>query len=103
MTNSTDIKERLEEFRKREAEDLARLLAGKRGLTYADLSRMTIDLDALKIVPEAEARESKIAVFQKVAKKIQVAIFNPEIAKTKEALEKIAREGYSVELFLVSE
>ncbi|MEK7566669.1 MAG: GspE/PulE family protein [Patescibacteria group bacterium] len=103
MAKNTDIQAKLEEFRQKEAEDLARLLSEKHGLPYADLSRMTIDLDALKIVPEAEAKEAKIALFQKVAKKLQVAVLNPELIKTKYVLKRLADEGYVTELFFVSE
>ncbi|QQG45913.1 MAG: type II/IV secretion system protein [Candidatus Niyogibacteria bacterium] len=103
MAKNNDIETKLEEFRQREAEDLARLLSEKHGLPYSDLSRMTINLDALKIVPENEAREAKMAVFQKVAKRLQVAALNPDLIKTKDILKRLADEGYTVELFFVSE
>ncbi|MBI2507241.1 MAG: type II/IV secretion system protein [Candidatus Niyogibacteria bacterium] len=103
MTNKNDLGTKLEEFRQREAEDLARFMAQKHGLPYADLSRMTIDLDALKLVGENEAKEAKMAVFQKVAKKLQIAALNPELLKTKDVLKTLAEEGYEAEIFLVSE
>ena len=74
MDKNNGIELKLEELRQKEAEDLARMLAEKHGLPYADLSRMTIDLDALKLVPEDEARAAKMAIFQKVAKKLQIAV-----------------------------
>ena len=46
-------------MRKNEAEDLAKLLAQKYNLPYLDLSRMTIEIDALKILPEEEAHAGK--------------------------------------------
>lgn len=103
MAKNTDVKIQLEELRGKEAEDLARILSEKHGLPYGDLSRMTIDLDALKLVPEAEAQDGEMAVFQKIAKRLQVAVINPERLKTKEILEKLSDEGYETELFLVSE
>src|SRR3989344_2382247 len=103
MQKNTDINAKLEEFREKEAEDLAQMLAEKYGLPYADLSRMTIDLDALKIVAEKDARAGKLAVFQKVAKRLQVAVLNPELPKTKEPLKNLSDEGFETELFLVSE
>ena len=87
----------------REAEDLARLLSQKHGLPYADLSRMTINLDALKLVAEKEAKDAKLAVFQKIAKKLQIAVLNPQLLKAKEVLKALLEEGYEAELFLVSE
>ncbi|MEK7598840.1 MAG: GspE/PulE family protein [Patescibacteria group bacterium] len=101
--NNANFQAKLEKFREKEAEDLARMLAQKHGLPYADLSLMTIDLDALKLVAEPEAKASKTAVFQKVGKRLQVAVLNPDLLKTKDILEDLARKGYQTELFLVSE
>ena len=103
MDKNNGIELKLEELRQKEAEDLARMLAEKHGLPYADLSRMTIDLDALKLVPEDEARAVKMAIFQKVAKKLQIAVLNPELAKTKDVLNRLSEDGYRIDLFFVSE
>ena len=50
LLNDEKNKEQIESMRKSEAEDLAKLLSQKYGLPYLDLSRMTIDIDALKIL-----------------------------------------------------
>ena len=96
-------KKKFKELREKEAEDLAKILAQKYGLPYLDLSRMTIDLDSLKIISEAAAREGQMAVFQSVGKKLQVAVKNPESPKTKEILEELRQKRFEPELFLVSE
>ena len=96
-------KEKIEELRKQEAEDLAKILSQKYQLPYLDLTRITIDLDSLKIVPEKTARESRLAVFQSVGKKLQVAVRNPDIPSTREILEELKRTGYTAQLFIVSE
>lgn len=92
----------LSELRKKEEEDLARIMAGRRGLLYLDLSRITIDLDSLKILPEATARDHSMAVIQSVGKKLQVAVTNPERPGVSEVLENLKRNQYEVQLFLVS-
>ena len=56
LLNDEKNKEQREIMRKGEAEDLAKLLSQKYNLPYLDLSRMTIEIDALKILPEEEAR-----------------------------------------------
>lgn len=96
-------KEKIEELRKQEAEDLAKILSQKYQLPYLDLTRITIDLDSLKIVPEETARESRLAVFQSVGKKLQVAARNPNLPSTQETLEELKRTGYTAQLFIVSE
>lgn len=95
--------EQIDDMRKKEAEDLARLLAQKYNLRYLDLSRMTIDLDALKILPETEAREGRLAVFQKVGKKLQIAIESPNPENTQRILRRLESDDYKLNIFMVSE
>jgi len=103
--NFTDEKQRkrVEELREREAEELSQILAQKYGLPYLDLSRVTIDLDALKLVPEEDAKEAKLAVFQKSGKRLQVAILSPNPAPTKKIIKELEEEGFGITLYMVSE
>jgi len=94
---------RLKALREKEAEDLAQLLAQKYGLPYLDLSRMTIELDALKLVPETKAREAKLVVFQKTGQKIQVAIQSPNPESTKMVIQELEGAGLKASLYIVSE
>lgn len=93
----------LEETRKKEAEDLAQILSQKYNLPYLDLSRMTIDLDALRIVPEATAKEAKVAVFQKVGNKLQAAILSPGAKTTENAIKDLEQKGFKVTSYIVSQ
>mgnify|MGYP001576985100 FL=1 len=90
------------ELRKKEEEDLAKILAAKHGIAYLDLSRITIDLDSLKLIPETEARAYSVAVIQSVGKKIQVAVTNPKKPGVEEILENLKRNKYERQLFQVS-
>jgi len=103
LLNDDKNKEQMESMRKSEAEDLAKLLSQKYNLPYLDLSRMTIDIDALKILAEEEARMGKLAVFQKVGQKLQVAIESPNPETTQRILRNLQEKGYKTNTFLVSE
>ena len=92
----------LSELRKKEEEDLARIMADRHKLSYLDLSRITIDLDSLKILPKETARANSIAVIQSVGKKLQVAVTNPERPGVSEVLDNLKRNQYEIQLFLVS-
>lgn len=94
---------RLDFLRRQEEEELARVLSGKYGLTYLDLSLVAISSESLKILPETEARESQIAPFGRVGKKLSVAVRLPEDPKTRATLQKLTDLGYSITLFMVSE
>jgi len=103
LLNDDKNKEQIESMRKSEAEDLAKLLSQKYNLPYLDLSRMTIDIDALKILAEEEARLGNLAVFQKTGQKLQVAIERPNPGTTQKILKNLQEKGYKINTFLVSE
>jgi len=100
MTSTDD---KLADLRKKEEEELAQTLAKKHGLTYLDLSRITIDLMSLKILPEAEARSNSMAVIQSVGKKLQVAATNPDRPGVAQIADELTRKKYEVQLFMVSQ
>ncbi len=94
---------KLDEFRKREQEDLAQILAARYGLEYADLAPVPINMDAIRVVPEKEAREAKVAPFSLVGKRIKVAVLSPNNEKTVMAIKKMEQDGYEVTLVIASE
>ncbi len=99
-TDAEDAK--LAAIREREEEDLARLLSEKHGATYVDLTTTPIDGDSLRIIPEPIAHEAEAIVFAKVGKKISLAVRSPEAPKFIELRQSLERDGYLIELFMVS-
>jgi len=104
MTQFGDQKseERIESLRQREEEELARVLSGKYGVEYTDLSSKSIDSDALQLVPEKEARAAEIAAFKKIGKRLFVAMRSPERDDSLQAIAALERLGYEVRRFMVS-
>lgn len=100
--NNAGTQKMLSDLLKKEEEDLARTLAPKHGIPYLDLSRVTVDLDSLQLIPEQIARENKVAVIQAIGKKVQVVTTNPERPGVKEAVEDLIRKKYQIQMFLVS-
>jgi len=93
---------RLEEMRKIEEEDVAQILANRYGLNYLDLAPVPINSDALKILTEETSRLGNLAVFDAVAKKIQVAVLAPQNEKTLAVLKQLNEDGYFPTLHMVS-
>lgn len=99
-TNAEDAK--LASLREQEEEDLARVLSEKYGLTYTDLTIMPLNVDALRLIPEKEAREAEVVAFEKTGKHVSIALRNPSnitLAQIEHALES---QGYILSRFLVS-
>lgn len=93
---------RLSELHLKEAENLAQTMSVRLGLPYIDLSKFSINTDALRLIPEEEARLAKIAAFKIVGKNISVAVVspnNPEVAKIVSDLET---KNYRPTLYLAS-
>ena len=94
--------ERISELYEQEEEALARTLSQKYGVEYVDLTRVSIDGDALGLVDEQKAREVEIAPFRKIGKKIFVAMRAPGRSDSLAVVHDIERLGYQTRLFMVS-
>lgn len=94
---------KLEEFKKQEMEDIAKILSQKYGIPYINLSLVPINIDALKIVPEQDAKKGYLAVFQKTGKILKIVLTNPNLSETERILNSLKNEGLKLELFLGSE
>ncbi len=93
---------RVDELRKKEEEDLAQALSSKYGVPYVDLTSTPINIDALRVISEADTKAAQIAVFNEVNKVVSVGALSPEGPKTVEALNVLRDKGYAIELYMVS-
>lgn len=93
---------RIADLKKREEEELTQTLSSKYGLGYLDLSAVPINIDALRVVHEMDAKEAMLAVFDIVDKKIKVAVLSPNNQKTLSKLEEFKEEGYQPTVYMVS-
>lgn len=87
---------------KEEEEGLYQMLSEKYGIPYIDLTITPINIDALRVIKEEDARKTNIAVFNIVDKKVSVAILSPNNPETVEAINAIKGRGYEVHIFLAS-
>ncbi len=93
---------KLAEVMEREEEDVARILSTKYGLTYADLTMREIDTDALRSIPEAQARAAEAAAFARAAKTLSIAIRNPNNPALPKVRDDLTSRGFKLKEFLVS-
>jgi len=93
---------KLRELRVEEEEELARILADRYKMKYVDLTGISIDTDALRLLDEEAARASNVAVFDAVGKKIQVALQSPSQENAMARLRNLEERGYIVIPFVVS-
>ena len=81
----------LDSLHKEEEEQLVEMLAeSKYGLPYINLSRLAVDNEALRAIPEEEANKLKVAAFKLSGKNILIAVRSPSpelLQKLKEDME----------------
>lgn len=92
----------LAQVREREEEDVAHILSEKYGLSYADLSLKEIDNEALRVIPEEQARNAEAAAFMKNAKNLSLALHNPNNPELAKVIDDLTGRGFIIEKFLVS-
>jgi type IV pilus assembly protein PilB len=97
-----DLKEKIAKLHRDGEERAAQRLAEKLGLSYVDLGKVPVSLDAVRILPEGEARDAKVAAIELKADKVALATVNPELPATKKAVEELTAKKYEVKVVVVS-
>jgi hypothetical protein len=93
---------RVDMLHKQEEEALASELSVKYGVSYLDLSAHPINIDALRLIKEADARANEVAIFDITDKKVGVAVLAPSSDKTIAVINDLRARGYLPEVFMVS-
>ena len=86
----------------KEEEDLVQLLSVRHNVQYINLSTVSINGDALKLVPEGTAREAGVAAFSLQGQKVNLAALSPDKDSVKRILEDLSRKSYKVTLYMAS-
>jgi type IV pilus assembly protein PilB len=99
----TPLQQQLVKIRRAAEERDAQRRAEHLGVPYVDISRTPVSMEALKLVPEAEARAARVATIELKIRELAVAAFDPSAPKAKEAIGKLAKAHYRVKTFAVSQ
>jgi type II secretory ATPase GspE/PulE/Tfp pilus assembly ATPase PilB-like protein len=97
-----DFNEQITKIRREAEEREAKRQAEKSGLPYLDLVQSPIQINALQVVPEVEAKNLKIAPFQYRSKVLAMAVYDPKTPGLSELLEQLKKSGNKVKLFASS-
>ncbi|MSR70599.1 hypothetical protein EXS62_01005 [Candidatus Kaiserbacteria bacterium] len=101
--NDQEEDKRIEFLRKREEEELAQVLSQKYGVEYVDLTLVAVNVDALRLISEQDAKATEAVAFGHVGKKVSVAVRAPEHPKVKALVNKLQDAGYEVTLYMCSQ
>ncbi|MEK7143340.1 MAG: ATPase, T2SS/T4P/T4SS family [Patescibacteria group bacterium] len=101
LGNDKDDK-RLEELYKKEEEELVQTLSQKYGIPYLDLSTVAIETDALRLIPETEARKLGMAGFKLVGRNLYTALLAPNRDGVSLMLEELKNKKFIPVLYMAS-
>ncbi|MFY9463192.1 MAG: ATPase, T2SS/T4P/T4SS family [Candidatus Sungiibacteriota bacterium] len=96
------VRRRIDQLRHKEAENAAKRAAEHSQIPYIDLLVLPIEIDALKIIPEKDARDGELAVFQAAGMHLKIALRNPEKPEALALLNTLLQRRYTYERFLAS-
>ena len=91
------------EMREKEAEALAQILAERYDLPYVDLSRVIVDNNAIRLIPEATSRDAKVVIFGLNQHRVDMAVQTPNNPKIPNVVAEIERQGFTAALHIASE
>ncbi|MEK7140572.1 MAG: hypothetical protein AAB815_02185, partial [Patescibacteria group bacterium] len=93
----------LTELHKEEEEQLVEMLAGsKYNLPYINLTNLGIDNEALRAIPEKEAREMKVAPFNLSGKNILIGVRSPSPELLDKLKERVERKNLIPVFYMIS-
>ena len=92
---------RVSELLLKEAEEFAQSAASASGLEYVDLSRLSINTDALRLIPEETARKINVAGFHLTGRELKIATLSRGIPEVTEVVTTLSKD-YTPTLYVCS-
>jgi len=97
-------KKQLDDLHKREEEQLIATLAeSKYGIPYIDLYSHVVDNEALRAIPEKEAREEKVAPFKLTGQNVLIAVRSPSPELLQKLKEDMNKKNLEAVFYMASE
>ena len=93
---------RVRQLKAQQEERLVKMLSKKHNIGYVDLSTLSINTDALKLIPEERARAHRMAAFNLNERAVAIAIASPMIAGVAEEVERLKAKKYQPQIFMAS-
>ena len=88
---------------RREGEERsAQRLAQTLKYPHVDLSKTPVSVEALRLIPESEAREAKLAAIEVSVKKVAVAALDPRTPQAQKTIKNLEAKKYQVKVFVSS-
>jgi type II secretory ATPase GspE/PulE/Tfp pilus assembly ATPase PilB-like protein len=97
-----ELQAQLKKLHRDGEERAAQRLAQQLNLTYADLSKTPLSLDAVRVVPYDDARNAKAIAIEIKGNRVAIGAVNPSLPATKKLLGDLAAKSYEVKTVVIS-
>ncbi len=94
---------KLAELKEKAQEEEAERLAAKANLPYLNLKFSPINEEAVGLIPEADARKAKLAVFYLKNNDLKIALSEPENPVARKIINDLKERKFEISLFFVSQ
>jgi type IV pilus assembly protein PilB len=101
--DESEKEKRLQQFRDHESEHLAQSAARRMDAEYVDLTKTSVNTDALRLIDESIARNGNVAAFGKVGSDIRLAAKNPQTEAVESVTDNLRSRGFSPTVYITSE
>ncbi len=100
--NEKKQKKKVKRLHSKEQEELASILSEKYGLEYIDLSTVSINPSAIRLISKEDSKSSMSVPFKKTGSNLSVAVKKPKKPETKDIISKLKERGYNIKKYMVS-
>lgn len=90
------------DLKSQQEESYVKKTASDIGVAYIDLTGITINTDALRLLEESVARQAEMAVYAMIGKKIDIAVKSITNSNTLEHINKLESQGFETTIHLAS-
>src|SRR3989344_6537574 len=102
LKKTDPLQKKLTEINRAAEERDAQRRAKASGTEYIELGKVPISLEAIKLIPAAEARAAQAAAIELKAPAVALAAYKPHDPAVQELIRKLAARHYQVKLYTVS-
>jgi len=97
-----EVEEKLQQMRREAEERDAQRRASQLKCSYIDPRTAPINIEALSLISEEDAKTAKLAVIEMKQKNLAVAVYDPSLPETKKIINKLTVQGYNLSFLICS-
>ena len=98
----SDVQRKLTQINREAEERDAKRRADSTGSQYIDLGMAPLEIGALELLEEKEAKAARVAIFEKRHRELAIAAYNPADPETQKVFKKLEAREYKLDIFVVS-